>query len=352
MTINNLASKTLLQILLFALFSLIVANCVPRINASPTTITFQPIISANILGQQFKLNVTIIDVTNLNNWQISLKFNPKIINCTNITVPEDNIFQGYSIFFPTPKIDNVNGQLTAFCAIEGTAGVSGSGKLCTITFQTKNLGVSTLNYLNPMVITLNGTYLQDPNGQSIPFETEIGVIQIVGQGFGENAFTITYDSETLKIKTLSNSTITNLNYDQTLKAITYDATGPDNTKGACIITIPQKIMNTTLIALSDNTPLKTFISELNTLPENGTHHFLYYSYSHSTNKIKIFQTIAGDITGDRKVDIKDVAIASKSFGTTSESPNYRQAADVNDDAKVDIKDVSYISKNFGKYFQQ
>jgi len=352
MTMNNLGNKILLQILLVALFSLATANCVPRINASPTTITFQPIISANILGQQFKLNVTIIDVTNLNNWQISLKFNPKIINCTNITVPQDNIFQGYNIFFPTPKIDNINGQLIAFCAIEGTAGVSGSGKLCTITFQTKNLGVSTLNYLNPMMITLDGTYLQDPNGQSIPFETKIGVAQIIGQGFTENTFTITYGSETLQVKTLSNSTITNLMYNQTLRAITYDATGPDNTKGACIITIPQKIMNTTLIALSDNTPLKTFITELNTLPENGTHNFLYYSYTHTTHKIKIYQTIAGDITGDKKVDIKDVALASRSFGTTPESPNYRQAADINDDGKVDIKDVSYISKNFGKYIQQ
>jgi len=347
----KIAGKTVLLTLISSL--VITLSFLPITKSSQTTVlTFQQALSTAILGQSLTINVTLIDVVNLNNWQITIRFKASLLNCTTIEIPQDNIFQGYNVFFPTPKIDNINGQLTAFCAIEGTAGVSGSGKLCTITFQTKNLGVSTLNYLNPMMITLDGTYLQDPNGQSIPFETEIGVIQIVGQGFSENTFTITYGSETLKIKTLSNSTITNLNYNQTLKAITYDATGPDNTKGACIITIPQKIMNTTLIALSDNTPLKTFISELGTLPENGTHHFLYYSYSHSTNKIKIFQTVTGDITGDRKVDIKDVAIASRSFGTTSESPNYRQAADINDDGKVDIKDISYISKNFGKYLQQ
>ncbi|MEM2567341.1 MAG: dockerin type I domain-containing protein, partial [Candidatus Bathyarchaeia archaeon] len=103
--------------------------------------------------------------------------------------------------------------------------------------------------------------------------------------------------------------------------------------------------------LSDNTPLKTFIKELNTLPENGTHNFLYYAYTHSTHTIKILQTLIGDITGDRKVDMKDVATASKSFGSTSNSPNYRQVADLNEDDKVDMKDISIISKNFGKYFQ-
>jgi hypothetical protein len=315
-------------------------------------LTFNPIPLTLTSGGSFTINLTLLDVTNLNCWQTTIKFDGKILNCINVSLPQDNIFSGHSTIFPTPKIDNNIGQVSIFCALDEAIGVNGSGTLCTVQFKALKEGVSTIKYINVGKMWIDGTYLQDPNGQTIPFETTIDVIQITGQGFIENTFTITYGSETLQVKTLSNSTITNLTYNQTLKAITYDATGPDNTKGACIITIPQKIMNTTLIALSDNTPLKTFITELNTLPENGTHNFLYYSYTHTTHKIKIYQTIAGDITGDKKVDIKDVAIASRSFGTTPESPNYRQTADINDDGKVDIKDVSYISKNFGKYIQQ
>jgi hypothetical protein len=321
-------------------------------HSSTAILTFTPLEKVSELGQPLTINLSLSNVANLNAWQITVSFNPKVLNCTTAWIPENSIFAGYTIISPPPKIDNIKGQITMFAAIEESVGVSGSGTLCTIQFEAKTLGVSTLNFLNPMKFQLDGTYLQDPNYNLIPFETTIGVVQIKGSNFIENTFTITYGSETLQVKTLSNSTITNLTYNQTLKAITYDATGPDNTKGACIITIPQKIMNTTLIALSDNTPLKTFITELNTLPENGTHNFLYYSYTHTTHKIKIYQTIAGDITGDKKVDIKDVAIASRSFGTTPESPNYRQAADINDDSKIDIKDVSYISKNFGKYLQQ
>ncbi len=312
-SIMKFANKIILLILTSFLFAIVTSSPITKPFTS-TVLTFQPNPATSIAGQSLTINVTLIDVANLNNWQITIRFKPNLLNCTNITIPSDNIFKGYNTFFPTPKIDNINGQLSAFCAIEGTAGVSGSGILCTITFQTKNLGVSTLEFLNPMVVRLDGTYLQEPNGNLISFETTIGIIQIIGQGFIENTFTINYGYETLQIKTLSNSTITNLGYNQTLKALIYDATGPDNTKGACIITIPQKIMNTTIIALSDNIPLKTFITELNTLPENGTHAFLYYSYPHSTHKIKILQTIAGDITGDRKVDIKDVSYISKNFG--------------------------------------
>ncbi|MBS7636074.1 hypothetical protein KEJ37_01810 [Candidatus Bathyarchaeota archaeon] len=342
----NILVKKCMQLTILIMIAIIL----PKIYASPSTkLTFQPILSTTQLNEHVKINVTVINVANLNNWQITVKFNPKIITCINITVPEDNIFYGYNLFTPTPKIDNENGQLSAFCAIQGTVGVSGSGTLCTITFESKILGISTLNFQNPNVYSIDGTYLQDPNYNLIPFEPAIGVVQIIGSDFTENTFTINHGTETLKIKTLSNSTISSLSYDQTTKILSYQATGPDGTKGACIITIPQRIMNQTLIVLSDTTPLKTFIRELNTLPENGTHNFLYYAYSQTTHTIKILQTITGDITGDRKVDMKDVATASKSFGSTPNSPNYRLVADINQDDKVDMKDISIISKNFGKY---
>jgi hypothetical protein len=350
---ENERMEKLFSKIIFLLIALSIAVVAPfpKAYASPTTLTFQPITSTAYLNQSLTIIVKVINVTNLNDWQISLQFNPKIIRCTNITIPTENIFQGYNIFFPTPTINNTIGQIIAFCAKEGLNGVSGSGTLCSITFESKAFGVSTLVFLNPMMLQLDGTYLQDPNYNSIPFEPTVGIVQIITSGFTENTFTINYGSETLKITTLSNSTITNFNFNQTTKMLTYDATGTSNTKGACIITIPKKIMNQTIIVLSDTTPLSTFITELNTLPENGTHNFLYYTYTQSTHKIKIFQTINGDITGDRKTDTKDVATVSRYFGTTSGSPNYKLVADVNQDGKVDVKDVAYISKNFGQIFK-
>jgi len=64
-----------------------------------------------------------------------------------------------------------------------------------------------------------------------------------------------------------------------------------------------------------------------------------------------------DIDGNLKIDVKDVSIVSKAYGSVDEgfgtpvaSPNFSARADVNADGKIDIKDVSRVSKDFGKIF--
>ncbi len=72
----------------------------------------------------------------------------------------------------------------------------------------------------------------------------------------------------------------------------------------------------------------------------------------------IYITVIEDITGktyvnprlpapDIKVDIKDVAAASKAFGTYPGHKFWNTVADINGDYKIDIKDIAAISKKFG-----
>ncbi|MEM1590331.1 MAG: PKD domain-containing protein, partial [Candidatus Bathyarchaeia archaeon] len=60
-------------------------------------------------------------------------------------------------------------------------------------------------------------------------------------------------------------------------------------------------------------------------------------------KIKMF----GDVDGDGKVDMKDVAAVSRAFGSTYGLPGWNADADINGDFKVDLKDVAAVSKRFG-----
>jgi hypothetical protein len=60
--------------------------------------------------------------------------------------------------------------------------------------------------------------------------------------------------------------------------------------------------------------------------------------------------LPGDVTGDAKVDIRDVAIVSKAFGSVFGGANWNPIADVNDDGKVDIKDISVVSKLYGTLY--
>ena len=59
-------------------------------------------------------------------------------------------------------------------------------------------------------------------------------------------------------------------------------------------------------------------------------------------------TLLGDLNDDGVVDIFDVVIIAKAFGSEPGDDNWNQLADLNGDDIVDIFDVVTISKNFGK----
>jgi len=55
-----------------------------------------------------------------------------------------------------------------------------------------------------------------------------------------------------------------------------------------------------------------------------------------------------DINDDGKVDIKDIAIVAKAFGTHNPNPDYNPAADIHYDGKIDIKDIAFTAKHYGE----
>jgi len=61
-------------------------------------------------------------------------------------------------------------------------------------------------------------------------------------------------------------------------------------------------------------------------------------------------TIIGDINGDFKVDIKDLVLVIKYFGSYPSHPKWNPNADVNSDGKVDIKDLVLVIKHFGEHY--
>ena len=63
-----------------------------------------------------------------------------------------------------------------------------------------------------------------------------------------------------------------------------------------------------------------------------------------TIKIRIF----GDINGDDKVDITDVGLVAKAFGSNSARPRWNSTCDLNGDGRVDIQDVARVARNFGR----
>jgi PKD repeat protein len=65
-------------------------------------------------------------------------------------------------------------------------------------------------------------------------------------------------------------------------------------------------------------------------------------------RIITITSLIGDVNGDGKVDIRDVTIVSKAFGSVPGDPNWNPIADLNGDGKVDIRDVTIVSRAFGQ----
>jgi uncharacterized repeat protein (TIGR02543 family) len=58
--------------------------------------------------------------------------------------------------------------------------------------------------------------------------------------------------------------------------------------------------------------------------------------------------LVGDVNGDGRVNLIDIAIAAKAFGSTPGSSRWNPAADVNGDGIVDMKDLALIARNIGE----
>jgi hypothetical protein len=60
--------------------------------------------------------------------------------------------------------------------------------------------------------------------------------------------------------------------------------------------------------------------------------------------------LIGDLNDDCKVDVKDLVLFIKAFGSYPNHPRWNPKADLNNDNKVDIKDLVLVIKHFGEHY--
>lgn len=66
--------------------------------------------------------------------------------------------------------------------------------------------------------------------------------------------------------------------------------------------------------------------------------------------MKPFAPLTGDLNEDRQVNIRDIALAARAFGSYLEHPRWNPKADINNDNSIDIRDLSLIARNYGKTY--
>jgi hypothetical protein len=57
-----------------------------------------------------------------------------------------------------------------------------------------------------------------------------------------------------------------------------------------------------------------------------------------------------DVNHDLKIDVKDVYLCSKAFGSLQGDPKWNPIYDMNDNGRIDLKDIWLICRDFGKTY--
>jgi len=93
-----------------------------------------------------------------------------------------------------------------------------------------------------------------------------------------------HDGYTFNVTMTGNSTISNFNFNETQKEISFNVTGPMGKAGYCNVTVPKDLLRGEPWTIRLNgTDWTTSCS----ITENGTHTFIYIPYTCSTNTIQI-----------------------------------------------------------------
>jgi len=138
--------KTILILSSTVILALIVVLAYVVVTRTPTTRVYvYPQSTVTALGQNFTVNVTISDVSDLYGWRLKLSWNNTLLDVLNVT--EGAFLQnGSQTFFSPPIINGTAGYLVADCTLLGnTKGVSGSGVLATIQFHVEENGDCSLH---------------------------------------------------------------------------------------------------------------------------------------------------------------------------------------------------------------
>jgi hypothetical protein len=195
-----------------------------------------------------------------------------------------------------------------------------------------------------------GEYLLTATATIIPGETDLedntynaGLIYV---GKRDIAITNTHPSKTVTNDTIVYINVTVTNNGETTAIFNLTAhrdTNPIETK-TNINLAPGATVS--LIFTLDTTPLPKGVYTISTTaePVPGETNIADNTFVDGT----ITETILGDVTGDFKVDIIDIATIARAYGAYPGHPKWNPNADLDNNNKIDIIDIAKAAKNYGK----
>jgi len=287
---------------------------VSRVDADATVVVKVVPASQTVRGgENFSVNVTIENVTNMDADQARLFFDPSAMNATEGIEGEFLQSGGSTVGFPS-IINNIEGFAGfAFMLLEGTP-VTGSGVLATMNFNTSDdiEGAFNLNFADVMIGTTAGYVPVDTYNGTISIDNTPPIISIQSPKEGGN-----YSSVSVRL----NFTAEDLRSGVNETAYNLDGTGNITIAG-----------NTTVRGLAPY-----------------DHSIIVYAWDKVDEfgycEVQ-FTVHPGDISDDLKVNIVDLAYLADVFLSQSGDPDWNENADLNCDDTVNVHDLVIMANYF------
>jgi hypothetical protein len=206
---------------------------IPPLSAQPATATVSVVPSSVVasVGQNFSVDITAANVSNLYGWEFWLSWNSSLLNVSSVIEGPFLKAGGGSNTFFYYTLNSTGGSLVADCTMLGqVSGVSGSGTLSTITFKVENAGECPLDLYNATLV--------DPSNIDIP-STVSG-----GYGYFSGPHDIAVASVDVSPITVYPGTIVNINV-----TVQNPGSSPE-TFNVTVLTNSQSVGVSTVTALS------------------------------------------------------------------------------------------------------
>jgi parallel beta-helix repeat protein len=135
-----------------------------------------------------------------------------------------------------------------------------------------------------------GNYWQDYSGKDMDKDGFGDTSYVIDESNRDNHplmglfrdFTLTWQEETYRISTVSNSSISAFGFSQPEKMISFSVSCPGDASGFCRVSVAVSLLGGPYTLVLNGTNSRDFLER-----SNGTHSFLYFTYNHSSLSVKI-----------------------------------------------------------------
>lgn len=246
-----------------------------------TTVYVSPEAVTEISSVNFTIDVNVRFIYLMNGYQIYLGWNPSLLEFVEVVespfLSNDSMYDASFITKVTPAVGVLKVWGAQTPGNIGTA-VGGNGTLFNVTFTAIGTGRSLLNLHETQLFL--GT-------QTITHNVEDGL-------FDNKHHNAVWDDVTYPVVTESNSTVTAFNFNQGAKRVYFNVIGEDGTTGYTNITIPKNLLDVDPLQPPYDWVIAVNLVNITGPPtstDNGTHSFVYFTYTHSEHRIDVIGNV-------------------------------------------------------------